>query len=197
VTRDDASARFTVVSMGSFSGQFVYLRSTSGTHGDTSDLLQGGTQVVTTSNEIWYVHDRPSGIEDTDVGFGPGDDRNGHRDLRLRGPDHDVFIDPDARAGGGVWQDGAVLDWTGVRNGQQDGRYALPPHILSARYDRAVDPSIVHLFVTVQTGFHTPSSDRPGGQDGEDDGWTVRRKACHATYPCDGSCSSSSRWPAW
>ena len=241
VTRDSPSAQFTVVPKGSISGHFVYRWSTSGTHGEISDLLEDGLQIVTTSNEIWYFHDRPSGIEDTDVDTisvevfevdegvssvppgaepvarmsasvqgddrlidpridvrygstntglygtsyaciemylrfdavpgaetytvrvrnvgGQGDERNSNQDFRLRGSSHDVFIDPDARAGeGNVWEEGAVLDWTGVCNWRRDGRYTLPPYTLLAFYDGAEDQYLVHLFVSVETGFHTPAS---------------------------------------
>lgn len=67
VTRANASARFTVVPKGGTSGDFLYRWTTSGSHGDLSDLLQDGTTVVTDSTEIWYFHDTPLNIQDTDV----------------------------------------------------------------------------------------------------------------------------------
>lgn len=67
VTRANASARFTVIPKGSTDGDFLYRWTTSGSHGDLSDLLQDGTTIVTDSNEIWYFHDTPLSIEDSDV----------------------------------------------------------------------------------------------------------------------------------
>lgn len=67
VTRSNASARFTVVPKGATSGDFLYRWTTSGAHGDLSDLLQDGTTVVTDSREIWYFHDSPLSIQDSDV----------------------------------------------------------------------------------------------------------------------------------
>jgi hypothetical protein len=67
VTRANASARFTVVPKGGTSGDFRYRWTTSGNHGDLSDLLQDGITIDTDSNEIWYFHDSPLDIEDTDV----------------------------------------------------------------------------------------------------------------------------------
>src|SRR5690606_4835774 len=59
VTRNNASARFTVVPKGATSGDFIFRWTTSGAHGDLSDLLQDGTSIVTDSREIWYFHDTP------------------------------------------------------------------------------------------------------------------------------------------
>src|SRR5690606_14717842 len=67
VTRNNASARFTVVPKRATSGDFIFRWTTSGAHGDLSDLLQGGTSIVTDSREIWYCHDTPLSIEDSDV----------------------------------------------------------------------------------------------------------------------------------
>jgi hypothetical protein len=67
VTRDNASARFTVVPKGATTGDFLYRWTTSGSHGDISDLFEDGTEIVTDSKEIWYFHDTPLSIEDTDV----------------------------------------------------------------------------------------------------------------------------------
>lgn len=67
VTRYNPSARFVVVPKGATSGSFLYRWSTSGGHGDLSDLLQDGVTIVTDSKEIWYFHDTPLNIEDTDA----------------------------------------------------------------------------------------------------------------------------------
>lgn len=66
VTRTNSSARFTVFQKGQVTGNFLYRWSTSGVHGDLSDLLHDGKSLVTASNEIWYFHGSPLNIEDGD-----------------------------------------------------------------------------------------------------------------------------------
>lgn len=67
VTRHNASARFTVVPKGATTGDFLYRWRTSGDFGELSDLLQDGLTIDTDSSEIWYFHDTPESIQDTDV----------------------------------------------------------------------------------------------------------------------------------
>ena len=89
---------------------------------------------------------------------GQGDDRNINQAFRVDGPDHDVFIDPDARSGGGIHEDGYVAPYHGVCRWMRDGVYTLPPNTLGVRYDAQEDQFVVHLFVNVQHGYGTPSS---------------------------------------
>ncbi|MBX3139294.1 MAG: hypothetical protein KF875_00915 [Trueperaceae bacterium] len=66
VTRSNASARFTVVPKGQTSGNYLYRWTTSGTYGELSDLLRDGRTLDTREAEVWYFHDSPLNIKDTD-----------------------------------------------------------------------------------------------------------------------------------
>ncbi len=66
VTRSNASARFTVVPKGRTSGNYLYRWTTSGTYGELSDLLQDGTTLDTREPDVWYFHNSPLNIKDTD-----------------------------------------------------------------------------------------------------------------------------------
>ncbi len=66
VTRSNASARFTVVPKGRTSGNYLYRWTTSGTYGELSDLLKDGTTLDTRESDVWYFHDSPLNIKDTD-----------------------------------------------------------------------------------------------------------------------------------
>ena len=239
VSRDNASARFTVMPRGTMTGTYLYRWTTSGDHGTISDLLSDGTTIDTDSNEIWYFHDRPFGIEDDDVDSivvevfevadgastipsgaepvarmaasvrgddrlidariklengtmhpdvygqaygctnmvlrfdavpgadtytlrvrgvgGQGDSRNTNQDFRIDGPDHDLFMDPAARSGGGIVEAGYVLPYNGPCRWRRDGHYTAPPSTLFAQYDAAEDQFVVNLFVNLQHGYGTPS----------------------------------------
>ncbi|MBX3142292.1 MAG: hypothetical protein KF813_00940 [Trueperaceae bacterium] len=68
VSRDSSSAQFTIMPKGNHvTGSFLYRWTTSGTHGDISDLFQDGKSFVTSSREVWYFHNSPLSIENTDV----------------------------------------------------------------------------------------------------------------------------------
>ena len=67
VTKANASAKFTVIPKGETTGNYVFRWTTSGTHGDISDLLEDGIAIETTSMEIWYFHNSPNSIEDSDA----------------------------------------------------------------------------------------------------------------------------------
>ncbi|HET8985257.1 MAG TPA: hypothetical protein VFN03_05815, partial [Trueperaceae bacterium] len=66
VSRNNSSARFTVLPKGKVTGHHLYRWTTTGTHGEISDLLQDGDSFVTNQKEVWYFHDTPLDIEDTD-----------------------------------------------------------------------------------------------------------------------------------
>ncbi len=66
VTRNHASAKFTVIPKGVTTGNFLFRWTTSGTHGELDDLLKSGKTVVTSEREVWYFHNNPLGIQDTD-----------------------------------------------------------------------------------------------------------------------------------
>ncbi len=236
VSRNDASARFMVFPKGQTTGTFLFRWTTSGNHGELSDLLKNGVTITTTSREIWYFHNSPLGIEDTDrdtitvevfeaepgatsippgaspiarmaaevrgddrildaklevkygatspdrsasgrsfecaemylrfpaekgaksysvslrnVG-GQGDERNSNQDFQLRGPNHTVFIDPNARIVGRTAEDGFTPDYYGVcdwRSARDPTVLAGAPHVLSRRFDRDKNEYVVTLFAVV------------------------------------------------
>jgi hypothetical protein len=233
VTRTNASARFSVIPKGGTSGNFLFRWSTTGVHGELSDLLQDGTTIVTKSMEAWYFHDSPLSIQDTDVdhvlvevfeveegataippgaqpvarmaaevrgsdryldsrvdlGYdltppgmyrddlrfgcaamylrfdaepgaksylvsvngvgGQGDERNSNQDFRLRGKNHTVYIDPNAKWEGSTIEEGYTPDWHGYCDWRIEDEFALPPYTFSAWYDREHDQYVVHLFTNI------------------------------------------------
>ncbi len=239
VSRNQSSARFTVIPKGSTSGNYLYRWATSGVHGEIDDLLQSGTTFTTSSREVWYFHDSPNGIEDSDrdtvtveifeveegavsipagaspiarmaaevrgddrfldprlevtygsthpdrhmdglsfpcaemnlrfkaeegatsytiylrgVG-GQGDVRNGNQDFRLRGPNHTVVIDPNAKFVGGSAEPGWVNDYYGLCNWRAPGDptlMAASPPWLVAFFDRGKNEYLVTLFAFANWG---------------------------------------------
>ncbi len=67
VTKDDASARFTLMPRGPAAGNYLFRWTTSGAHGDLSDFLNDGLTLVTDSREVEYFHDTPNNITNHDV----------------------------------------------------------------------------------------------------------------------------------
>lgn len=61
-----ASVALTVSPKGSTSGNFRYRWTTTGAHGELSDLLQDGKTLDTDQNEVHYFHNAPNLIKDSD-----------------------------------------------------------------------------------------------------------------------------------
>lgn len=67
VSRGESSAKFMVVPKGNTEGNYRYRWTTSGTHGDLSDLLQPDAKTLDTDQkEVWYFHASPATIQDSD-----------------------------------------------------------------------------------------------------------------------------------
>lgn len=66
VSRNQSSARFTVIPKGATDGNYLYRWITSGSHGELDDLLKSGITITTSSREVWYFHNSPIGIENSD-----------------------------------------------------------------------------------------------------------------------------------
>ncbi len=68
ITKEEASARFTIRAIGDPPmGNYRFRWSTSGNHGELSDLLTDGVVIDTTSPEIWYFHSDPVTLDESDV----------------------------------------------------------------------------------------------------------------------------------
>lgn len=67
VTRDESSVKFTVLPKGATSGNYRYRWTTTGDYGLLSDLLLPDAKVLDTrEREVWYFHNSPANIQDTD-----------------------------------------------------------------------------------------------------------------------------------
>ncbi len=62
-----SSLRLSVLPKGESEGVYLYRWTTNGNHGSLSDLLEDGMDLTTSEPEIWYFHDDPAHIRDTDV----------------------------------------------------------------------------------------------------------------------------------
>lgn len=67
VSRHSSSAKFTILPKGNVRGNFLYRWTTSGTYGHLDDLLQQEAKsLVTDQRDVWYFHDAPLNIQNTD-----------------------------------------------------------------------------------------------------------------------------------
>ncbi len=67
VTKTESSVKFTVLPRGTTSGNYRYRWTTTGDHGLLSDLLLPDAKVLDTKeHEVWYFHNSPADIRDTD-----------------------------------------------------------------------------------------------------------------------------------
>lgn len=67
VTKLNPSVRLRVLPKGEAAGTYLYRWTTSGTHGSLSDLLNDGDSLTTVDPEVWYFHDDPTRITESDV----------------------------------------------------------------------------------------------------------------------------------
>ena len=67
VSMNMSSLRLSVHPKGESDGVYLYRWTTSGDHGSLSDLLKDGMDLTTSEPEIWYFHDDPAHIRDSDV----------------------------------------------------------------------------------------------------------------------------------
>ncbi len=86
---------------------------------------------------------------------GQGDSRSTNQWFRVDGPDRDIFIDPDARSGGGIHETGHAAPYVAACRWMRGGHYTLPPHTSSVRYDAKEDQFVVHLFGMIQGGTYS------------------------------------------
>lgn len=94
---------------------------------------------------------------------GQGHELNPNQDFRLRGPNHTLLIDPNARKVGSTVPDGYTRPYYGTCNWGQGGtgRYVSQPIYLGAANDQAKGEFVVYLFVMQDLSSlvsHTPEA---------------------------------------